>query len=208
MHNFSKLLILGAGGHGRVVADVASDMGVYSEIAFLDDASPLVKPAFPIIGKIDDAAKYLNDCALFVAIGNNAVRRKLQTRFEEQGAFFATLVSPKACIGGDVSIGAGTVIMPGCIVNNHARLGKGVIVNTSSSVDHDCTIGDYCHIAPGAHLCGTVIVGENSLIGAGATLINNLSICSGCKIGAGTVVIKNVIESGTYIGVPARRYIP
>lgn len=197
-------MILGAGGHGRVVADIASTMGVFSEIAFLDDATPPVKPAFPIIGRIDDAAKHLDDYAFFVAIGNNAVRRKLQTRTEKLGAFFATLISPNACIGNDVTIGAGSVIMPGCIINNHARIGKGVIVNTSSSVDHDCSIGDFCHISPGAHLCGTVTLREQCWICAGATVINNLFIAPQTTVGAGAVVLRSIETSGVYWGVPAR----
>ena len=95
--------------------------------------------------------------------------------------------------------------MAGAVINPGVRIGKGCIINTCSSMDHDCVVGDYVHIAVGSHLCGTVSVGDGTWIGAGATVSNNVSICSDCMIGAGAVVIKDIKESGTYVGVPAKR---
>ena len=95
--------------------------------------------------------------------------------------------------------------MAGAVINPGVGIGKGCIINTCSSVDHDCDVGDYVHIAVGSHLCGTVSVGDGTWIGAGATVINNVFICSDCMIGAGAVVVNDIQESGTYVGVPARR---
>lgn len=95
--------------------------------------------------------------------------------------------------------------MAGAVVNPGSTIGKGCIINTCSSVDHDCQIGDYVHISIGAHLAGTVILGKNTWVGAGATISNNIEITSCCMIGAGAVVINDIIEKGTYVGVPARK---
>ena len=97
------------------------------------------------------------------------------------------------------------MIMAGAVINPYAKLGKGCIVNTCASVDHDCEVRDYVHVAVGAHLCGTVEVGAYTWIGAGATVSNNISICPECMIGAGAVVVKDIVEAGTYVGVPAGR---
>ncbi|MBQ7830913.1 MAG: acetyltransferase, partial [Clostridia bacterium] len=110
-----------------------------------------------------------------------------------------------AIIGACVEVGAGTAIMAGAVINPCSKLGKGVILNTCSSVDHDCIIGNYCHIAVGVHVAGTVTLGEKVWLGVGATIKNNVNICADCMIGAGAVVVKDIMESGTYIGVPAKK---
>ena len=198
-------MIIGAGGHGRVVADIASRTGRYECIAFVDDAVPERSLPYPYLGKCECAEKLVTEYDMFVAIGDGAVRRRIMEKLLTKGAKMATLIAPDAVIGADVQIGEGTVIMPGAIINTGTVIGKGVVVNTSSSADHDCTIEDYCHVAVGAHLCGTVHIQEQTWIGAGATVINNIRICSGCMIGAGAVVVKDIDEQGTYMGVPARR---
>lgn len=202
-----KLLIIGAGGHGRVAADVASAMGIYQEISFLDDAVPDVKPAFPIIGRVEDARSYASEWNFFVAIGNGLDRKKITEKLEKEKATFEVLIHPSAILGTDVSIGEGSIVMPGVIVNNHSTIGKSVILNTSCSVDHDCVVGDHCHVAVGAHLCGMVQVGNDVLIGAGAIVINNVSICGNSIIGAGATVIRDIHFPGTYSGVPAKQLI-
>lgn len=190
-----KLTIIGASGHGRVVADIAKQCG-YDEIDFLDDDELLqFCGVYPVVGKTNKQV----DNDVFVAIGNAAIRKRLS-----EGRRIATLVHPDAVIASDVVIETGTVVMAGTVINPGTRIGRGVIVNTSSSVDHDCTVGDYCHISVGSHLCGTVKIGDNTWIGAGVTISNNVNICGGCTIGAGAVVIKNIDEPGTYVGVPVR----
>ena len=198
------LIIIGAGGHGRVIADIAQKLGVYETISFLDDSDTKESMGLPIVGKTSDITKYIEVADVFVAIGNNTVRGEFVESLLAMGANIPTLIHPSAVIGACVEIGVGTAIMAGAVVTPCSKLGKGVIVNTCSSVDHDCIIDDYCHIAVGAHVAGKVNLGEKVWIGAGVTIKNNVSICSDCIVGAGAVVIKDIIEVGIYIGIPAK----
>lgn len=196
-----KLVIIGASGHGKVVADIANLNG-YDEIVFLDDdESVKYCGGYPVIGKSGDALYF--DADIVVGIGDVEIRKRIQESIPEDRII--TLIHPNAVIAEDVQIGAGTVIMAGSVVNPGTRIGKGCIINTCSSIDHDCWIGDYIHIAVASHLCGSVIVDDNTWIGAGSIVNNNITICSNCLIGAGAVVVKNITEAGTYIGVPARK---
>ena len=194
----NRLIIIGAGGHGKVIADIAIKNG-YKDIAFLDDNGEIKECAgFPVIGKIKEVNSIDGD--KIIAIGNAMIREKIQKELE-----VITLIHPDAVIGRRVKIGDGTVVMAGAVINSDTVIGDGCIVNTSSSIDHDCMIDDYSHIAVGAHLCGTVKIGKGTWVGAGATINNNISICNECTIGAGAVVVKNIDVSGTYIGMPAQK---
>lgn len=198
-----KLLLIGASGHGKVIADIARKNG-YSEIAFLDDNEAVAQCAgCPVFGKTGTAAQYA-DWDFVVSIGNAAVRQRLQAQLEQAKLSVVTLVHPSAVIADDVQLGKGTVIMAGAVVNPGTTLGKGCIVNTCASVDHDCVVGDYAHVSVGAHVAGTVRIGERTWIGAGAVVSNNVEIVADCMIGAGAVVVKDICNSGTYLGVPAR----
>ena len=197
----SKLMIIGASGHGKVIADIASLTG-YQEIEYLDDAT---RPAIPTVGTVADFPQFLNSHNFIVAIGNNAIRERITRQLQESKAKLATLIHPAAVIGSGVTIGDGTVVMAGAVINADATVGMGSIINTGSSVDHDCTVGDFVHVSVGARLAGTVTVDDRTMIGAGAVVINNRSVCADCMIGAGAVVVKDITESGTYIGVPAKR---
>lgn len=198
----NRLIIIGASGHGRVVADIAA-LNVYDDIIFLDgDSSISTCAGYPVLGLDTEADRFEGD--VFIAVGNAEARKKLMDKYSNR--FFPVLVHPNATIAKDVEIGAGSVIMPGAVINPGANVGKGVIVNTSSSVDHDCVIGDFVHIAVGAHLSGTVVIGDNVWIGTGAIVSNNVNICGGCTIGAGAVVIRDIDIPGIYIGVPAMIY--
>ena len=199
------LIIIGAGGQGRVIADIAQKLDAYLSISFLDDGDGKESMGLPIIGKTADAEKYIATADIFVAVGNSRIRAKFMEELLLKGATIPTLVHPNAVIGSQVDMGAGTAVMAGAVINPCAKLGKGVIVNTCSSIDHDCMIGDYCHIAIGAHVAGAVTLGSHTWIGAGATVSNNVKICGNCMIGAGGVVVKDITEEGTYIGVPARK---
>ena len=201
-----KLIIIGASGHGKVVADIAIKMNKWQSIAFLDDDESIkASTGFEVMGKTADAFTYKDEADFFVAIGNNAVREKVQENLMEKGLNVASLIHPSAVIGTDVEIGIGTAVMAGVIVNSSTRIGKGCIINTSSSLDHDNVIEDYVHISPGASLAGTVRVGKGSWLGIGSVVSNNVNICSGCKVGAGAVVVKDITESGTYVGVPVKK---
>ena len=204
MNQHKKLVIVGAGGHGSVIADIARLNG-YESIVFLDDACKERADGYPVLGKVEEAARFITESDFFVAIGGNATRRRIQAWLTHQGATFATLIHPTAVIGENVTVGEGTAIMAGAVVNPGAIVGDGVILNTCSSVDHDCRVGDFVHVAVGAHLCGTVTVGDDSFICAGATIINNVSVCEGATLGAGTLVIRDITEKGTYVGVPAQK---
>ena len=198
-----KLAIIGASGHGKVVADIARRNG-YKEIVFLDDNDSIHEcGGYPVIGKSSEAGTI--DADIIIGIGNAGIRKRIQESILDEK--LVTLIHPDAVVAEDVVIGAGTVVMAGAVINPGARIGKGCIINTCSSVDHDCEVGDYVHIAVGSHLCGTVTVGHGTWIGAGAIVSNNVSICPNCMIGAGAVVIKEIKESGIYVGVPAKRVI-
>src|SRR5699024_8497578 len=126
---------------------------------------------------------------------------------EKAGATIPTLIHPSAIIGSDVECGKGTAIMAGVIINSSTKIGRGCIVNTASTIDHDNVMDNFVHISPGANLAGRVKIGEATWVGIGSVVSNNISITSNCTIGAGAVVIKDIIESGTYVGVPARRVL-
>ncbi len=187
-----------------MIADIARLLG-YAIISFLDDNAKCGPSGYPLVGKVSDYTTFLDGWDFFVAIGNCVLRKELQQMLIQNGAKVVTLVHPNAVIGSLVEIGAGTVIMAGAVVNTGAKLAEGVILNTCSSVDHDCVVGSFSHIAVGAHLCGTVCIGECTWIGAGVTVINNITVCDNSLIGAGAVVVKSIENSGTYVGVPARK---
>ena len=202
----SKLVIIGASGHGKVCADIALKLQKYDEILFLDDDETIKEcMGFPVIGKSTDAEQYINEADFFVAIGNARIRKNVTGQLANLKASITTLIHPRAVIGENVVIGKGTAVIAGAVVNPDSKIGQGCIINTCSSVDHDCNIGDYVHVSVGAHVCGTVEIGEITWIGAGATISNNLFVCSECMIGAGAVVVKNIEMAGTYIGVPAKQ---
>lgn len=206
MRDRSRLLILGASGHGRVVADIASRLNRYEQIAFLDDDEGKTSALdHPVLGTVATVDRYLEDFDVFVAVGDNQVRQRLQLGLQARSASLATLVHPSAVLGSQVSLGAGTAVMAGAVINCGSVVGRGCIINTSASLDHDNVLEDFVHISPGPHLAGTVHVGEGTWIGIGACVINNLRLAGGCRIGAGAVVISDIVERGTYVGIPARR---
>lgn len=199
-----QLIIIGASGHGKVVADIAKLNG-YTEIVFLDDAEGIKNCSiYSVVGTTEELGRY-PDAEFVVAIGNPQIRRRLQEKIRENGLRLATLIHPAAVVGTNVVIGEGTVVMAGAVINPDAVIGSGCIINTCSSVDHDCNVSDYVHVAVGSHVAGTVHIGENTWIGAGATVSNNVAVCNDCMIGAGAVVVKDIMEPGCYIGVPAKR---
>ena len=197
------IVIIGASGHGKVVADIAKKAG-YTKILFLDDNDQLIScGGYSVAGRVADYKTY--DCDMIVAIGNTEVRQRIQTELMNAGKHLATLIHPAAVIGENIVIGDGTVVMAGAVVNPGVTIGKGCIINTCASVDHDCVLEDYVHISVGSHLAGNVHVGNGTWIGIGTVISNNISITSGCVIGAGTVVVRDIKSEGTYAGVPAKR---
>ena len=201
-----RLLIIGASGHGKVIADMALRLRNWESIAFLDNNEHIVDVmGIPVIGRTADAVRYLADADMVVGIGDNALRKKVQEELEAAGASFPSLIHPHSTIAHKVDIGPGTVVMAGAVINCCTRIGKGCIINTGATVDHDNDIAAFVHVSPGAHLAGAVSVGPGTWLGIGCTVSNNICIAGGCIIGAGAVVVRDIVESGIYIGVPARK---
>ena len=197
-----EVVIIGAGGHGKVIADIAEKSGD-KVIGFLDDSCTADKIiGIPIIGKTEKCIEY-KDKYFFIAIGNNAVRKKIAEKYSELKYY--TAIHPSASIGLDVVIGDGTCLMANTVVNSSAKIGKHCIINTNTAIEHDCVLEDYVHISPGSAICGTVHIGSGTHIGAGVSVINNHNICENVIVGAGGAVCEDIVESGTYVGVPAKK---
>lgn len=192
-----KICVIGAGGHGKVIADIALKNG-YKDINFLDDNVTGTCLGFPIVGKVELVGAM--DAEFVIAIGNNKTRKMVA---EAHDVKWATLIHPSAQIGMGVEIGEGTVVMAGAVINPGARIGRHCIINTCSVVEHDNVLEDFVHISPNAALSGTVHVGRGTHIGVGATVRNNITIGNDTMIGAGAVVVKNISGGGVYVGIPA-----
>lgn len=207
-----NVVIIGAGGHAKVIADIIQKSGDVifgllddnlEEGTIIDNNNNL-----KVIGDLNKRFTLPithKDLEFIVAIGDNKKRKEIVENNKIPNVKYYTAKHPSAVIGMNVNIGEGTVIMPNVCINSSAKIGKHCIINTGAIIEHDNKIEDYVHISPNATLCGTVTIGENTHIGAGATIKNNIEIASDCIIGAGAVVVKNIKETGTYIGVPAKR---
>ena len=197
-----SVVLIGGGGHAKVIIDSIQASGD-SVLGILDDGIAVGTEILgvPVIGKIADYAKY-REHKFLIAIGNNAIRRRIAEMLPVE---WHTAIHPSASVSRYAHVGAGTVIMPFAVVNADASVGAHCILNTGAVVEHDNRIAEYVHISPNAALGGNVSVGIGTHIGIGAVIRNNISICGDCTIGAGAVVVKNITESGTYVGVPARK---
>ncbi len=190
-----NIVILGAGGHAHVVADIIKAEG-NKVIAFLDD--DLSQP--DCSGPISNYTNYSN-CEFIIGIGNADVREKLS----QLNLKWHTAIHPSAIVSNTVIIGEGTVVMPNAVINSRTKIGNHCIINTGAIVEHDNYIGDYSHVSVGANLGGTVSVGKKCWIGIGATVKNNIAIHNDVMIGAGAVVIKDIDSVGVFFGVPCRQ---
>lgn len=203
----ASLLIIGAGGHGKVVADAAIESQEWSEIVFLDDAWPARQEngSWHIHGKILQSAEWLQHCShAVVAMGNNRLRTEIQATLIAQGFRMATVIHPSAQISRHAKIGQGSVVFANAVINVDAVIGDAAIINTAATVDHDCRLGNGVHIAPGAHLGGGVLVGDLSWVGIGSSVRHYLSIGTNTTIGAGAVVVSSIEDNITAVGSPAR----
>lgn len=200
-----SLAILGAGGHGRVIADVATQLG-WRAYLFDDGVAPnTVVLDWTVVG---GTAQFMAEARHFegaiIAIGENTKRLCLTRKLIDAGGKPATLAHPSATISAYASIGPGSVVMPQAVVMTGVRIGCAAIINTAASVDHDCLLGAGVHISPGARLCGNVSIADLVWIGAGATVIPSISIGAGAIVGAGTLVARSVGANITVMGNPAR----
>lgn len=202
----NNLAILGASGHGKVVADCAEYAG-WKTIEFYDDAWPKCEAndIWPVIGTTKDLINKLSSYdGVVIAIGNNYERIIKQTELLKHGASLISIIHPSAQVSKYVELGIGSVVMAGALINIGTKVGDSCIVNTGVIIDHDCDIGDGVHVSPGAHLAGGVIVGDCSWIGIGANIKQLTNIGSDVIVGAGAVVINDIENKSTVAGVPAK----
>ena len=199
------LAILGASGHGKVLADIAELTG-WKQIVFFDDAWPekASNGAWQVIGNTQMLLNNINNYqGVIVAIGNNKVRQQKLQQLDTAGAKLITLIHPSATVSRYTQIGLGSVIVAGAVINPDCIIGSGAIINTCSSVGHDCTLGDAVHICPGARLAGGTEVDDRAWVGVGSSVRQLIKIGADAIIGAGSAVVKDVPANTTVMGVPA-----
>jgi len=204
------VMILGAGGHAQVVADIllrAHEAGANCRpIGFLDDNSSLAGTTImglPVLGSIAQLGQFDHD-AVIAAIGDNRTRFRIFASVRARGERIVNAIHPAAVLAPDVRLGEGVMICAGVVVNTGTVIGDNVILNTGCTVDHHNRIGNHAHIAPGVHLGGEVTIGEGTLVGIGATVIPQRTVGAWSVIGAGSVVSKDIPAHATAAGVPAR----
>jgi len=201
-----KLALLGASGHGKVIAEMAELIG-YSEVVFFDDAWPEQKKIENWL--IKGSTQTLIQCkdqydSCFVSIGSNLIRKRKQELLSYNGFNIVSLIHPTAIISRYSSVGAGTVIMAGAAINAFSNIGDGCVINTGATVDHDCMLEDFVHVSPGANLAGNVRVSSCSSIGIGVSIRQGISIGANSIVGAGAAVVADVPSCVVVVGVPAK----
>ena len=201
----SKVVIMGAGGHGKVVADMTMRSGDVV-VGFLDDGleKGTTILGLPVLGAISDCHEYESDCQFIIAMGSGELREKISNA--HKGLRWYTACHPTAVTGLECGIGEGSSLGAFSVVNPGSEVGRHCIVNTAAIVEHDCRIGDFCHIAPKACIGGFVTVGRHVWVGLGCSIRNVLTICDHVTLGAGCTVVKDITEPGVYVGTPARKF--
>lgn len=202
-----RLAILGASGHGKVVADTAECAG-WDEVVFFDDAWPGLTQngSWPVVG---DSAAMLKVIGSFdgvvVAIGNNWIRQAKQQALMSSGVPLVSVIHPSAIVSSHAMIGAGTVVFANAVINACARVGKGCIVNTGAVVEHDCELDGFSHVSPNAALAGGAQIGSLAWVGACASVRQLIEVGEGAVVGMGAVVTIDVPPGVTVVGNPARK---
>ena len=205
----NNLVIYGAGGHGKVVADSAIKSG-WNVLGLVDDVVPVgheLGDYVVIANSVNDLLPYWeNEFCVVVAIGDNKIRREKTERVKKLGLPIATVIHPSATISKDSYIKEGSVVFAGAVVNPGSVIGEGVIINTGVTIDHDNFIGDYTHMSPGTHLGGNVVVKEGTHISIGCSIRDKVIIGEWSVVGVGSVVVKDVPDRVVTFGAPAKIY--
>lgn len=200
----TKLAIIGASGHGKVVADIAEQLG-WDDIVFFDDAWPSVKYLmnWQVVGNTESVLMDEYDC-FFVAIGNNKIRKHMVGLLQERGKELPSLIHPSAFISNYAKVGLGVLIAENVVIKISSRVGDGVVVNSNSIVGHDCIISDYSHVTPNCAIAGNVFIGELTWVGNGSSIRQNINIGRNVMIGTGSVVVRDIPSDITVVGNPAK----
>ena len=202
-------VIIGAGGHGRVVLDIMQHEGRHEVVGFLDSNPDLhgrLMDGVEVLGPIQRLAGLKEQGVLgaIVAVGHNGTRRSFGEQVQRLGHELVSAIHPSANIASNVSIGRGVVVAAGALVCAHCQIGDGVILNTGCLVDHETMIGTACHLCPGVKIAGRVTIESGAFVGIGATVIQHVRVGHDSVIGAGAVVLKDVPPMSTVVGLPAR----
>lgn len=203
------VVLIGAGGHGRVVLDILRAAEVYRPVGFLDADPQLTGRkvgGLPVLGQLNllPKLKAQKVKGVIISIGDNRPRRQYFRKISDQGFAIVNAIHPKSHISATARLGLNVVVAAGAIISTDAKIGNGVIVNTSAVIDHECVVGEAVHVCPSATLAGRVTVGDETFIGMGSNIIQCLKIGSHAVIGAGAVVLQDVPEGATVVGVPGR----
>ncbi|MCC7350071.1 MAG: acetyltransferase [Phycisphaerales bacterium] len=206
-------VIIGAGGHGRVVLDILRAAGQCQPIGFLDSDPSLAGTQIMGLDVLGDVSvlptlRRQNISHAIVAVGDNRTRLAMAQLLSDQGFELINAIHPLSHVCPDVRVGCNVVVAAGAIVCTQATLGDSAIINTGAIVDHECQIGQGAHIAPGAILAGRVMVQQGAFVGLGARIIQCLTVGPFATVGAGAVVLKDVPNDSTVVGVPARQISP
>lgn len=203
MNTDNTIIIIGAGGHSKVVISTLLAIGAKIAGIYDDDASKWGGQIWgiPIYGATSQLNDYQSGPAL-IAIGNNVIRKEIAQRYKNINWF--SIIHPAAYVHPTVKIGKGSVIFAGAVIQPDTVIGEHCIINTGAVIDHDCVIGDYSHVAPGTHLAGGVRVGEGVLFGIGSAAIPKVHIGEWTTVGAGGVVVKDIPAGEKVAGIPAK----
>lgn len=210
-----RAILLGAGGHSRVVLSILAEVGAHSSIGVIDinkthldvkNSCELIM-GVPVLS-LDALKKFIgcNDVDVFLAIGNSSIRSQWWKKMLDMEFSMPNLLSPKAIVHSSVFLGSANVICSGVFIGPEATLGSDNLINTGSILEHESSVGNHCHIAPRAVIAGRSHIADNCFVGAGSVIIDNISIGESTTVGAGAIIVADIKKpNGVYVGVPGRR---